>query len=271
MNAVFGKHARDMITSLCLATFVLSTSAAAQEGTAEKTLDERIDALRVKVRDTYDPEATKQLAELRIEEKRQRAEAAENLRRGLQAYLRKDFLAAGVDLRKAMRSRSVVQFADCFLLKSVKATAEECPEQTPASTDPEAKPCSTCGDTGAEDCKSCNGTGNLRCSKCSGKGIIRVRPRSGVRLPRGMKYLNMACPKCGGTGVVPCAKCAGTGLLPCHVCTRKGVRDEPGELGPNALEAVKKVICMTRYLRQGGIDLYSTEALRPSSAALKKP
>ena len=229
---------------------------------ARTTETAKVAALRRRLlADPTDRSALTELAAIRRRHRDVRREALDALERGLRAYLAGDLVVAGEALKKAVASPDVVRLANSFLLQPLDAMIAECPARKAPDKTPDAPPCRFCGDTGLKDCSTCKGTGVLRCSKCRGRGV-RTDRRTRAQ---------MTCDKCGGEGTVGCPKCGGNGVVPCHVCTEKPGAAERARPGPNAVEAVRKVLCMTRYLRAGGLDLYATGALKPAAAVLKTP
>jgi hypothetical protein len=244
-----------------MATVFITVVALAQDTQSAPSLAERIDrARKVLLAQPSNEEAARQLAALRRLERAERAEALSALADGLSAYLERDLIVAGDLLRKAAASCEVKELADGFLLRSLDEMIAECPERKIDAKADDETVCSFCGDTGLADCAKCKGAGKTRCPKCKGRGELRVSGARGV---------TVSCDECRGSGVVTCERCLGSGTMPCRACTKRVEAVQPTQLGPNAIEAARKVICMARYLKAGGVDLYSAGALLPSRNALK--
>ena len=224
----------------------------AAEAEAPRTPEEETRALSRRVlADPHDAAAVERLKQLRAQEGVRRREPIDALTAGLEAYLEGDFRKAVAELRKAAASPWVLETANQVLLNPVDEVIEDCAKRAAASQQGGGL-CPECGGTGWEDCpmKSCYGAGTLLCPVCKGKGSGR---------PRGSTQ-TVLCPRCAGTGELRCKECNGAGVIRCARCGGKGAGGASW-VGTNAAEAIHKTLTRMRYLRDGGIGLFSPEAL----------
>jgi hypothetical protein len=81
------------------------------------------------------------------------------------------------------------------------------------------------------------------------------------------------CKDCLGSGAVDCKVCGGKGEVPCPKCGA-GAAPAAGPaapIGAAATEAINKVIALANYLRAGGVDFWSPEALKSSPRLIPTP
>lgn len=185
------------------------------------------------------------------------AEALEALARGLRLYLRTGPVLAAGPLTKAA-SHSDVHALTTSLSRPLGKLAAECRAAAAAAPAPDRRggPCYRCGDTGESSCLKCAASGRVICPTCSGLGAVREEDPAGRTVVTGL------CEKCGSSGVIECDRCGGKGRVHCKICEDRPGRPAP----PSAAEQreMKKVICKARWLRAGGIDLYTTGARQVS-------
>ena len=216
------------------------------------------------------------LADLHEQEAEQRDKALKALDDGLTAYLQGRPSEAAKRLTEAKESRAVADLAGASLPLSLDKIIEAC--EAPASaTARHANLCPVCGGTAMADCspkvhgrserdETCHGTGWLLCRRCNGRGELSggtPSPRHGP-LPRHARQ----CPDCGGVGAIKCHMCGGRGIVPCVECggvkTAVDARPNPASVDAKLCSAIAALIAKARYLRRGGVDLETPEALAPS-------
>jgi len=196
-----------------------------------------------------DREAVARLGQLRARQRQRRIEALDGLVHGLQAYIEGRRRDAALHLHKARQSPAIRAWADRRLLRSIDELIQACGGA--AATRPTTRVCGLCGGTGRSDCVRCGGAGWRTCPECKGKGHVI---RHGDEL---------VCPTCRGEKLVACKVCEQTGTVTCVRCgLAKG--QEPG---PYEKSEMTKIIGIARYLRSGGLDLYTSEALEPAPKA----
>ena len=111
------------------------------------------------------------------------------------------------------------------------------------------------------DCKLCGGAGIKLCPACKGSG--RQEGRSASRFA--------PCPTCRGTGAATCGACGGRGGATCTGCQGPG-QPTASRVGlrPSEVRRLAELIAIARHLRDGGLDLYSPDALHPSPQMLTR-
>jgi len=251
-----------LASAVCLARDTL-TGAAEPQGPADEVKDLSARLLA----NPSDADARARLGQLRQLQRQERAHALDALAAGLDAHLAGRRDAAAANLQKALPCPYAVDLANAVLLKPLEEIAKEygvsaqpgqAPEPPTAAPAPPQGTCPKCGGLTWVDCPStaCFSTGTRRCSTCAGTGAASGGARSAAAA---IRY----CTKCNGTGVEPCPVCGGRGTVPCDKCSAGGgaASDSLGNMSPRALAAIRQVIVMARYLRDGGVDLYSPKAL----------
>jgi len=236
--------------SLCLAP--TSTSRPEESENIRKT----IEALcRVVLADPLDTKAMAQLSELRRVQKQRRYEALDGLVEGLQRYVDDQPAGMRLGLRKALHDPVAMELTEQVLGIDLNQLSTQ--DGNPLGSDI----CPLCGDTGSCDCRKCKGIGVSTCATCSGSGIPR-RARSRRQLFDNSVTM---CTKCGGTGANPCTECKGQGFVRCRKCAQKAILAGSNTgIESKRNEKIKKLIAIARYLRDGGIDLYTPNALKCS-------
>ena len=188
------------------------------------------------------------LAEIRDSQAAEDQAACDALVNGLEVYLRVGAEAALPNLERAARSRLAAALTASTghpLDKWMPAVREEA--QTEAAA--RGRLCPLCGGLGQKACTAigCYGSGKIPCEKCKGSG--------------GGKLLTMRCVECNGSGVAPCKACGGSGLMDCSC--QKGATAKITPRVTNAREReIRELIDRVRWVRAGGIDLYTDGALR---------
>jgi len=217
--------------------------------------DRAAELARKLLADPHDAAARAALGQLRARLRRRDADALDALARGLRMYLDIGLQLAAGPLEKAAGNSSALSLTRGLPHPLEKIVAES----RAAATGEAARPCPKCGDTHLAPCTAsgCNGSGYVRCAKCGGSGVIRGPDRfTTVKAPR-------LCPECGGSGVTSCRACGGTGAVACRACKPKPSR-AAALLGAAEIREIRKVICKARWIRAGGIDLYTNGARAPS-------
>jgi len=202
--------------------------------------------------DPLDAAARDRLAELRARLQKRDADAMDALACGLRIYLDIGPQLAASPLKKAADNSSAQS-----LTVGMDRSLEEIIGASRSSAKGEAAwVCPKCGDTGFALCTAfrCNGSGYVPCAKCGGLGVIRGPDKDGI-----IKVLGF-CPECGGSGVVSCQVCRGKGSVACKGCKRKPSQAAGGVLAASELREIQKVICKARWIRAGGVDLYTNGA-----------
>ena len=223
----------------------------------EPTLADQISRHRaVILSNPLDSDARVRLTDLRVRERQQRREALDGLAAGLQAYLDGKRLGVKVGLTKAVRSPFVPGLTEAELRLPLAEILES------GRRIQQSGPCVLCGDTNEVDCNACEGKGLKTCSLCKGWGLRRDRDgKRSSPLARAIM-----CDQCKGAGALPCAQCKGRGVVSCRKCAMVKAQNAASETGPgpDQSKAIEKLIALARYLRDGGVDLYSPRALEPS-------
>jgi len=270
-------------------------------------LDAELGAARKAVlADPLDVAAAARLAELRKKQKERAVEALAALEAGLDAYLAGRWAAAAAELKKATACPQVVKMADALLVKTLAEVVRICQDKAGPAPGAAAAPkvCPKCGNTGLADCteEGCHASGFIRCQACDGLGKIdpsksrtpclvcdgKGRRSTGTTcsacngkgsLPpskSSSSYLR-SCSKCGSKGEAECPTCRGRGVVPCTCGAKPSVESPPdatpptpeSPIGSNEAAAAKKAIAKARFLREGGVDLESPEALECSPKLTK--
>ena len=182
---------------------------------------------------------------VRVEQLQHRRQSLNALARGLGSYVDHRLQSAIPDLSKAMQSKYVVDLANSVLLIPIEDVLEQCRKHDKPKTR-----CPFCLDTKLAVCRHCGGAGVEVCRECRGTG----RPTR-VSRPGGSRQ----CVGCRGSGCFECGNCTGEGFAPCKRCAPKD-----GGMGANEREAVEKLIAMAIYLRDGGVDIFTQDALKRS-------
>lgn len=226
-------------------------------------LDGRVAAFCTKVlADPSDTLATKLLLDLRRRQEIQHKESLAALATGLQAWLVGQRDQARAEFEKVNRCAAVRKMAEMELGMSMDELRAQLSRQSR-----DTRSCPQCGGTGLADCQQCNGIGEVICAACGGTGKQETG-RSSSR-PRLSSSSSTVCPACNGTGTVKCAQCDGKGVVSCscdpalRVETRKEATSLPNDMAENITRLITKVA----YLRDGGFDLFSPQALRCSPKA----
>ncbi len=219
--------------------------------------DERAALLAEKLlSDPLDSKTRGELIELRGRLRRRDEAALDALARGLSMYVDIGPRIAAESLKIAAGNSTAVS-----LTTGLPRSLEKIAVESRASTSSKAvRPCSKCGDTHLAPCTAfrCNGSGCVACSKCGGRGVLRGPDRRGV-----IKVLGL-CDKCGGAGAISCKTCGGTGSIACRACRPKRSEAAASLLPAAEVQELRKAICKSRWIRAGGIDLYTSDARLPS-------
>lgn len=241
----------------CMGTGSISLAPVAESRPSDRSkLADDIEQLtRTVLSDPLDSTAIARLTELREREQQQRRQALSGLPEGLQGYLDGKVTTARAGVTQAVQSPYVVDLASHVLGAPLE-------EVVRGRLEPAV--CPMCGGTSRADCKRCHGSGVQPCRACGGDGFSRDnkgRRSVGVAIP---------CEQCKGAGAVPCPHCSGRGVVACEKCAMPAghAADKPGPK-PAQIEAIKKLIGLARYLRDGGLDFYSPRALTCSPKLAK--
>ena len=242
-------------TPLACAGITLSVLLTASTIAQDRQLQGQIRSLSKQLlADPLDEGAAQKLAQLRQQQHKERQDALEALEKGLQAHLAGRPDIAAQLLRKSLAVPSVVEIADRVLLTLVAALIREGKGgATRAAPSKPKGPCSECGDTGWADCRDCFGAGIRICENCKGTAKILDGARE------------RTCPQCNWLGGLNCEKCRGKGMIPCRACGEipdAAITEGMVTTGGRDVQAIKKVIEMARYYREGGINFDATSALK---------
>lgn len=201
-----------------------------------------------------DTDTRARLAALRTRGQQDRSDALDALALGLEAHLDGQTAQVAPNLRKALLNPYTVTLANSVLSTTTLAdlarpyTGRPGPATTSPATTPAGGGCSKCGGLGWVDCTatSCMGSGTRICSTCRGMGLgTGGRP----------------CARCGGRGAEECPTCLGKGTIGCDKCAGSPPAGPATATVPNrSVEDIRKLVTMARYLRDGGLDLYSRTA-----------
>ena len=211
-----------------------------------------------------DAAALSELTALRNRRLQRDADALDALARGLQLYLEIGPQLAAGPLDKAMGNPNVFSLT-AALPRPLEKIAAECRAAASArpwgsSAGEAARVCPRCGDTRLAPCTAsrCSGSGYVPCPKCVGAGVLRGPDSEGV-----VRILGL-CDQCGGAGVVACPACGAAGSVECTACKPKPNQAAASLLQAKEVQEILKVICKARWIRAGGIDLYTNGAREPS-------
>jgi hypothetical protein len=174
--------------------------------------------------------------------------ACEALMNGLDVYLRVGAEAALPGLERAARSKLAVALT-ASMSKPLNKWLLDVREEAQTEAAARGRLCPMCGGLGQKACTAtgCYGSGKIPCEKCKGSG--------------GGRLLTMRCAECNGSGESPCRACGGSGLMDC-TC-QKGAAPKITPRVTHAREVqIRETIDKIRWVRAGGIDLYTDGALR---------
>jgi len=223
----------------CLASLLLADSA----GSVDEMEIEIQGLCRIVLSNPIDSTARRKLTGLRQQQLQQRRQALDALIRGLNSYIKQQGQAAAQELGRASQSKYVVDLADSILLTSLEDILQESRKYKKPATR-----CQSCLDTSWAACKGCGGAGVRVCLQCRGVGTAGVFSGPGS-----------ACRGCGGAGCLECRECGGEGFILCKRCA-----PETGDMGASEQQAIEKLTAMAAYLRNGGIDFFTRDALKCS-------
>jgi hypothetical protein len=222
-----------------LASLLLADSAASVD-----EMENEIRGLcRIVLSNPIDSTARRRLAGLRQQQLQQRRQALDALIRGLNSYIRQQGQSATQELGRASQSKYVADLANSVLLTRLEDIVEECRRYKRPATR-----CQSCLDTSWATCKGCGGAGVRVCLQCRGAGVAGVFSGPGS-----------SCRGCGGSGCFECRECSGEGFTLCKRCAPETV-----DMGTSEQQAIEKVTAMAAYLRNGGIDFFTRDALKCS-------
>jgi hypothetical protein len=235
--------------SIGIALFCWISILPGQQGDLSDKLDDEIkDLCRVVLSRPEDAPARQRLAELRRQQQQQRGEALDALVKGLNSYAGYQLRSAEQNLTKAMQSKYVRDLAGAVLGTGIEDILAQCDTHGRAPTQ-----CRLCFGSHLASCRDCDGRGVLCCRSCQGKG-------EGPDRKRRTRYVSFGiCEKCQGLGWIECPTCRGEGFVACERCA---ARD--GGTAANTRQAIDRLIAIANYLRNGGIDLVTPDALKCS-------
>ncbi|MHC4582417.1 MAG: hypothetical protein ACYS14_13255 [Planctomycetota bacterium] len=210
-----------------LSVFLASLLLADSSGSADEMENEIRGLCRTVLSNPIDSTARRRLTGLRRQQLQQRRQALDALIRGLNSFIRQQGQAAAQELGRASQSKYVVDLANSILLTRLEDIIDECRKYKRPATR-----CQSCLDTGWATCKGCGGAGVRVCLQCRGAGIAGVFSGPGI-----------SC-----RGFTLCKRCA----------------PETGDMGTSEQQAIEKVTAMAAYLRNGGIDFFTRDALKCS-------
>ena len=225
----------------CYASFLLADSANALNDPE----DEIKDLCKIVLSNPIDSAARRRLTGLRQQQLQRRRQALNALARGLNFYIDRRLQSTTPELSKAMQSKYVVDLANSVLLTRLEDVLEQCRKHKKPKTR-----CPSCLDSKWAVCRDCGGAGAGTCQECRGTGRAGRFSRPGS---------SGQCRVCRGSGCFECSECASEGFVPCKRCTPKN-----GGMGANEREAVERLIAMAIYLRDGGVDFFTQDALKCS-------
>jgi hypothetical protein len=244
-------------------TVALSSGAAsAPPGAASTSARDETQSLIDKLlANPADVAARSRLTELQQQKRQERADALDALALGLEAHLDGRIAAAAQNLQKALECPYAVALANAVLSTTLAdlarpyAVAARSTMATPSTrTTSTVGPCPRCSGIGWTDCRVCASTGVKPCTVCRGTG-------SGPAGRTGTSSMRAGCNRCSDRGADDCTVCRGRGVIACVSCggsVPAGPPSPSASTGANrSTEEIRKVISMARYLRDGGLDLYS--------------
>lgn len=247
------------------------TAKASKPTLTDQQIRDQISKLRKLVKaNPLDSSSRRKLLELLETRKLRDGKALDSLIHGLQDYLAAHYSHAEQALVKAESSHLVRGIAQQKLrTTSLKQLIKQCQtKKTSTATKPGAKVasmCPICGDTLIADCAKCKGLGITPCRTCRGTGQV---------IRKGSKY-KYPCPRCGRKGAITCTVCLGRTVRQCTASRHGGKRTAPRPASIINTKAVnntpeqrevRELIALTWYLRTGGLNLYSPDALKTSPA-----
>lgn len=242
----------------------LSASAAAPPatGTTPAAPDEARTLAGKLLANPGDTDTRARLAALRTRGQQDRIDALDALALGLEAHLDGQAAQAAPNLQKALQCPYAVMLANSVLSTTTLAdlarpyTARSGSATPSPATTPAGGVCPKCGGLGWVDCTAtaCMGSGTKNCSTCRGTGLGAPNRMGGSTIPR-------PCNPCNGSGAEKCPTCNGNGTLGCDKCGGAPPAGPATATGPSrSVEEIRTIIVMARYLRDGGLDLYSRTA-----------
>lgn len=273
MNQARGAFCWRLAEAAGIASVVLLFLPALAHAAQPANPQDRIQGLRAKLlRNPLDAAAAEELEKLRIQEHLRTQSALRALENGLKAYLAGQYAPATQELKKAGTSRRASALANAVLRKSLREVLKDCEKRMPPPRPRPQRTCPKCGNTGWADCpqNGCVGSGAITCPRCEGTGKTQGKTKRPTRTPRPRPGTDPTekCRMCRGKGAASCPKCRGRGRVPCSCGIRPRAtgpaRGAAGQLDRNEMQAVRKVAAMARFLRKGGIDLESRDALQCS-------
>ena len=225
---------------------------ASQPASVAAPVGEISELSRIVLADPLDTEAMTRLTELRRLEQQNRRAAFEALIKALQSSIEGNRAATHMAILQVRQVPEVAKLAESILGIPLNELGKS------RRDDESSLLCRSCGNTGQADCRHCRGTGIVYCSTCKGRGFQRNRDR--VHEPAAPSIV--PCPDCDALGAVVCPHCAGRGTVYCRTCTRESeTRDADVLFDEPMLEKVRELVALARYLRDGGVDLFSRDAL----------
>jgi hypothetical protein len=207
--------------------------------------DEIKDLCKHVLSNPIDATARRTLAGLRPPQRQRRHQGLDALARGLDSYVNHQPQPTILNLNKAKQSPYILDWANSILPTSVDDMLEKCKQYKKSTTR-----CRLCLGTYWSACKSCEGAGVRRCLQCRGLGATSASPRLGRP---------GHCGACEGLGCFECRECTGEGFVPCMRCTPKD-----GGIPANERKTIEDLMAMAIYLRDGGIDFFTQDALKCS-------
>ena len=241
----------DALLATAMLSALLAAPAIAQDGQLKSQIRSLAKQL---LADPLDEGTAQKLTQLRQQQEKARQDALEALEKGLQAHLAGRPDVAAQLLRKSLRVPRVVAMADRVLLTSVARLIKKGKGgAAPVAASKPKGPCPDCADTGWADCPDCFGAGIRVCGNCQGTAKVSDGGRA------------RTCPKCNWTGGLTCDKCRRKGMIPCRACGEipdAAITEGMVTSGGRDVQAIKKVIEMARYYREGGINFDTVDALR---------
>lgn len=183
---------------------------------------------------------------------------------GLEAYLSKRYYFALDYLEKCGQSRHVKELFNSGFSVKIQDLIQRCIEETADSG------CTECGGSTMVDCGACSGSGWKICRRCKGNGkVMEVTRTPGLRR-RGaeLKGIPVLCYQCRGLLVNKCDTCSGSGLVECPNFAGRSAGSARLLYDPS-IEEIKKIMAISVYLSNGGIDVYSNKEILNSPVIAK--